>query len=259
MQVKACTTSKVLVERVQGERRKDMIGISTFQFSLRLTLAIVMAAVVGLERQWRQRMAGTRTTALVAAGAAAFVMCGLVLDNDPSARGRIVSYVVSGIGFLGAGVIFKTGSNVQGLNTAATIWCSAAIGALCGLGSLNLALVLAIAIPLTNLLLRPIAYRLHPVLPEATPMETLYEVRLDCKASATAHIRALLLSTIGQLPLTLQSVRSQQDEDAVETQFRAEVITAGRNNEVLEQIVMRLSLESDVSNLSWTIVESAME
>jgi putative Mg2+ transporter-C (MgtC) family protein len=109
------------------------------------------------------------------------------------------------------------------------------------------------------MLLRPIAYRLHTVLPEATPVETLYEVRLDCRVSATAHIRALLLSTIGQLPLTLQSVRSQQDDDAVETQFRAEVITAGRNNEVLEQIVMRLSLESDVSNLSWTIVESAME
>ena len=68
-------------------------------------------------------------------GAAAFVMCGLLLDNDPSARGRIVSYVVSRVGFLGAGVIFKDGANVRGLNTAATIWCSAAIGALTGLGS----------------------------------------------------------------------------------------------------------------------------
>lgn len=84
-----------------------MIGISTVQFALRLALAIGMGAMVGLERQWRQRMAGTRTNALVAAGAAAFVMCGLLLDNDPSARGRIVSYVVSGVGFLGAGVIFK--------------------------------------------------------------------------------------------------------------------------------------------------------
>jgi putative Mg2+ transporter-C (MgtC) family protein len=69
-----------------------MIGISTLQFAIRLLLAIAMGATVGLERQWRQRMAGTRTNALVAAGAAAFVMCGLLLDNDPSARGRIVSY-----------------------------------------------------------------------------------------------------------------------------------------------------------------------
>jgi putative Mg2+ transporter-C (MgtC) family protein len=127
-----------------------MIASSTLQFGLHLLLAIGMGAMVGLERQWRQRMAGTRTTALVAAGAAAFVMCGSLLNDDPSARGRIVSYVVSGVGFLGAGVIFKDGGNVRGLNTAATIWCSAAIGALSGLGALNLALVLALAVPLTT-------------------------------------------------------------------------------------------------------------
>jgi putative Mg2+ transporter-C (MgtC) family protein len=98
-----------------------MIAFSTVQFGLRLSLAIGMGAMVGLERQWRPRMAGTRTTALVAAGAAAFVMCGPLLDNDPSACGRIVSYVVSGVGFLSAGVIFKDGANVRGLNTAATI------------------------------------------------------------------------------------------------------------------------------------------
>jgi putative Mg2+ transporter-C (MgtC) family protein len=90
-----------------------MIGISTVPFSLHLLAAIVMGASVGLERQWRQRMAGPRTNALVSAGAAAFVMCGLLLDDDPSARGRIVSYVVSGVGFLGAGVIFKDGANWQ--------------------------------------------------------------------------------------------------------------------------------------------------
>jgi putative Mg2+ transporter-C (MgtC) family protein len=84
------------------QRENDMIGVSTVQFCLRLSPAIGLGAIVGLERQWRQRMAGTRTNALVATGAAAFVMCGLLLDNDPSARGRIVSYVVSGVGFLGA-------------------------------------------------------------------------------------------------------------------------------------------------------------
>src|ERR1700689_2025240 len=169
-----------------------MIGISTLHFAIRLLLAIAMGATVGLERQWRQRMAGTRTNALVAAGAAAFVMCGLLLDNDPSARGRIVSYVVSGVGFLGAGVIFKDGANVRGLNTAATIWCSAAIGALSGLGSLNLALVLAAAVLATNLVLRPLAYRIHPALPEAIPIETLYQIELLCRDSRDAYIRSLL-------------------------------------------------------------------
>src|ERR1700677_4315426 len=165
-----------------------MIGISTTSFALRLFLAILMGASVGLERQWRQRMAGTRTNALVAAGAAAFVMCGLLLADDSSAKGRIVSYVVSGVGFLGAGVIFKDGANVRGLNRGATLWCSAAIGALCGLGALNLALVLAATVLFTNMVLRPLAYRLHPILPQATPAETRYEIRLACRLSVSAHL-----------------------------------------------------------------------
>ena len=140
-----------------------------------------------------------------------------------------------------------------------TIWCSAAIGALCGRGSLNLALVLAAAVLLTNMVLRPLAYRLHPVLPEATPAETQYEVRLACRISVAAHIRALLLSTISQLPVTLQSIHGEQDDDNDRTHIRAELITAGRNNEAVEQVVMRLSMEDEVSTLSWSIVESAME
>src|ERR1700730_12753466 len=175
-----------------------MLGISTAQFAFRLWLAIGMGALVGLERQWRQRMAGTRTNALVAAGAAAFVMSGLLLDNDPSARGRIVSYVVSGIGFLGAGVIFKDGASVQGLNTAATIWCSAAIGVLAGLDSLHLAAILMLIVLVTNIALRPLANKLHPVLPVAEPAEAMYEIMLTCRGADETHLRPLLLATIAQ-------------------------------------------------------------
>jgi putative Mg2+ transporter-C (MgtC) family protein len=233
--------------------------IAAWQFSLRLFAAVFLGAAVGLERQWRQRMAGTRTNALVAAGAAAFVMCGFLIDLDPSAKGRIVSYVVSGVGFLGAGVIFKDNANVRGLNTAATIWCSAAIGALCGLGSIGLALILAAAVLFTNVALRPLAYRLRPVLPEATPAETRYEILLACRLSVVAHIRALLLSTISRLPLTLHSIHAEQEEGQDQTHLRIEVTTAGRNNEAVEQIVIRLSMEDDVSTLSWSVVETKME
>ena len=236
-----------------------MTGISTLHFALRLTSAIGMGALVGLERQWRQRMAGTRTNALVAGGAAAFVMCGLLIGSDLSALGRIVSYVVSGVGFLGAGVIFKDGGNVRGLNTAATIWCSAAIGALSGLGALHLALVLVTAVLLTNLVLRPLAYRLHPVLPDANPVETLYEIRLTCRITVATHLRGLLLSSIAPLPVRLQSIHAEQDDENDQVVIRAGVTTPGSNNEAIEQVVMRLSMEDDVSTLSWSIVESEME
>jgi putative Mg2+ transporter-C (MgtC) family protein len=119
-------------------------------------------------------MAGTRTNALVAAGASAFVMAGSLLGSDPSASGRVASYVVSGVGFLGAGVIFKDAGSVRGLNTTATIWCSAAMGVLAGLDSLHLAAILAAVVLLANIGLRPLAYRLHPVLPAAEPAEVLY-------------------------------------------------------------------------------------
>jgi len=87
----------------------------------------------------------------------------------------------------------------------------------------------------------------------------VYEVRLACKVSAAAHVRALLLSTITSLPVTLQSIRGEHDEARDETNIRAEMATAGRNNEAIEQVVMRLSIEDDVSTLSWSVVEAAME
>src|SRR5215831_20384374 len=98
-----------------------------------LVTAVVLGAAIGFERQWRQRLAGLRTNTLVALGAAAFVLfSGLIPgDNSPT---RVAAQVVSGIGFLGAGLIFKEGLSVHGLNTAATLWCSAAVGVLAGAG-----------------------------------------------------------------------------------------------------------------------------
>ena len=230
--------------------QEAMTGISTLHFAARLMSATGQGALVGLERQWRQRMAGTRTNALVAAGAAAFIMCALLLDNDVSARGRVVSYIVSGVGFLGAGVIFKDGGNVRGLNTAATIWCSAAIGALSGLGALRLAFFLVVTVVLTNTVLRPLAYRLHPVLPEVAPLKTLYEIKLTCRSASAAHLRALLLTAITHSSVSLQAIHSEEDELSEKTRLRAEVTTVGRNNEAIEQIVMRLSIEDAVLTLS---------
>ena len=231
----------------------------TLLFAWRLSAALVLGAFVGLERQWRQRMAGTRTNALVSAGASAFVMAGLLLEGDPSSRGRIASYVVSGVGFLGAGVIFKDGASVRGLNTAATIWCSAAMGVLCGFGYPQFAALLALAVVLTNTVLRPLAYWLHPVLPAATASETLYEINLTCRESSQAHLRALLLATIAQEPASLQAIRSEDQDGTDQTNLRAEVSTSGRQNTLIERIAMRLSIEPGVTSLSWSVVPAAME
>ena len=91
----------------------------------RLGLALALGSVIGFERQWNQKMAGLRTNALVSLGACGFVVFSAVVgQGDPT---RMAAQVVSGIGFLGAGIILREGVNVHGLNTAATLWCSAMV------------------------------------------------------------------------------------------------------------------------------------
>jgi putative Mg2+ transporter-C (MgtC) family protein len=111
--------------------------LTTFQLAdfidtlVSLTTAFVLGTLIGAERQYRQRTAGLRTNVLVAVGAAAFVDLAMHLTGAVGAV-RVIAYVVSGIGFLGAGVIMKQGMDVRGLNTAATLWASAAVGSCAG-------------------------------------------------------------------------------------------------------------------------------
>ena len=98
--------------------------ISIEQAILNLAVALCLSAAIGFERQWRNRLAGLRTNTLVALGAASFVIFEELIPGESSPT-RVAAQVVSGIGFLGAGLIFREGLSVRGLNTAATLWCSA--------------------------------------------------------------------------------------------------------------------------------------
>jgi putative Mg2+ transporter-C (MgtC) family protein len=118
-------------------------------FAIHITIAVLLGAAIGVERQWRQRQAGLRTNALVSAGAAAFVAVSLFVQGstDPT---RVLAQVVSGIGFLGGGIILREGLNVRGLNTAATLWRSGAVGSLAGMGYLLPALITTAIVLGTN-------------------------------------------------------------------------------------------------------------
>src|ERR1700742_3737765 len=131
-----------------------MQTLSVADFALRLAVGVGCGALIGIERQWRARMAGRRTNALVAAGATLFVLYAIATpDSSPT---RVASYVVSGIGFLGGGVILREGVNVRGLNTAATLWCSAAVGVLAASGHLAFTLVGTVAVLLVHVVGRPL-------------------------------------------------------------------------------------------------------
>jgi putative Mg2+ transporter-C (MgtC) family protein len=230
-----------------------------FDFFLRLGGAVLMGAVVGLERQWRQRMAGTRTNALVAAGASAFVMCAFMVQDTSRSEAQIVSYVVSGVGFLGAGVIFKDSGSVRGLNTAATLWCSAAIGAISGLGNPLHALILTAIVLGTNIVLRPLAYRLYPAQASSEEQEVTYGFELNCRPEDEAHMRALMLQALSQSPLTLTSLRSEDIEGTNKMKVTARIRGLGRQDQSLEQLVVRLSLEAGVTSVSWAVQSEVPE
>ena len=120
----------------------------------KVILAMALGYLIGLEREWHGKVVGTRTISLIAIGSALYVlMSPSIMGGDNS---RIIAQVVSGIGFLGAGIIFKTGDTVKGLTTAATVWCAAAIGCLCGYGMYAEAVIGTAAVMTVNLLFKHI-------------------------------------------------------------------------------------------------------
>ncbi|MDM2589018.1 MgtC/SapB family protein, partial [Mycobacteroides abscessus] len=135
--------------------------MSHWDVVIRIALGFGLGCAIGIERQWRAKNAGLRTNALVCLGATLFVIMGGYSFHGPGADPtRVAAQIVSGIGFLGAGVIMKQGATITGLNTAATMWATAAVGALAGGGMYEVAVLGAAAIVLANLLLRPLGHLL---------------------------------------------------------------------------------------------------
>ena len=120
-----------------------IIGTMTLtDFAIRVGLALLLGSLIGAEREWRHKLAGLKTNALVCVGSALFTCIGYQASSmghaDPT---RIAGQIASGIGFLGAGAILRDGLTIRGLTTAATVWCAAAIGSLAGAGMLVHAVV----------------------------------------------------------------------------------------------------------------------
>ncbi|MEO8013648.1 MAG: MgtC/SapB family protein [Polaromonas sp.] len=164
---------------------------SLFDTLVSLTAAFVLGGLIGLERQYRQRTAGLRTNVLVALGATIFVDMATTLFGAEGAV-RVVAYVVSGIGFLGAGVIMREEGNVRGLNTAATLWCSAAVGACCGAGLVVEAIMGSLFVLAANTLLRPIVDQINRQPLDVTSAEVTNSVYVVTSSERQKEALALL-------------------------------------------------------------------
>ncbi|KAA8889332.1 MgtC/SapB family protein [Nocardia colli] len=228
--------------------------MTTVEMILRLLAGVGLGAAIGFERQYRARMAGLRTNALVAAGATLFVLLSAHGfsggDADPT---RVAAQIVSGIGFLGAGVIIRDGLNVRGLNTAATLWCAAAVGALAGAGMFSTAAAGTVAVVGVNVALRA-AGRAVDKQPEAGHEQpTSYAFAAVTNDDNEAHVRALLVQALTRTDFQLISISSANTGTPGRVEVRAELFGDQRDDRQMESAVSRLSLEPSVTSVGWHI------
>ena len=216
-----------------------------------LLVAFVLGTIIGAERQYRQRTAGLRTAVLVAVGACAFVDLGMRLTG-PEGGTRTVAYVISGIGFLGAGVIMKEGMNVRGLNTAATLWCSAAVGAFCGADLPLEAVFVMVTVLACNTALRPLVNAINraPIRESAT--EATYEVQVTTAPGEAGPAQDLLVERLEAAHYPVSSVaveeRGERAVDVVAT-LTASAVKA----EELDAVTAELARAPGIRHATWSI------
>lgn len=209
----------------------------------RLLLALVLGACIGAERQWRQRAAGLRTNTLVCFGAAAFVDLGLTIAPGTT---QVVAYVVSGVGFLGAGAIMKDGGNVRGLNTAATLWCSAAVGACAGAGELFDAVFVMVLLIAINSVLRPLSRYIDQRSLATLDTHTLYRLRMLCDSDHQTEAEYQVTRAVAASQLVLSKIRAEKVDETDTSIVQAVLESPTHDPNALKAIV------EDLKSFPWS-------
>ena len=222
-----------------------------FDTLVSLTSAFVFGALIGAERQYRQRTAGLRTNVLVAVGAAAFVDLAMALASSDGAV-RVIAYVVSGIGFLGAGVIMKEGTNVRGLNTAATLWGSAAVGCCSGADMLAQAAALTIFVLAGNTLLRPLVNAINRTPLVESASEATYHFMLTVDSSMMSNLRDLLAERLEVAGYPVSEVEIVERTEGVE-EIVATLVNTTVEAAELDTIATALSEVAGVRHATWDV------
>lgn len=220
------------------------------EFLIRIFLCFIISFCIGLERQWRRRAIGLRTNVLVCIGSFLFVT--FSIQTNAKDISRIAAQVVSGIGFLGAGVILKDGANVKGLNTAATLWCNVAIGTLCAAGLLIEALIGGLLILFSNIILRFVAQKMN-VKANNTKFSD-YKLKVICDEDKEFVIRTLISQSVNDEYMLLTNMENNDlDEGKVKISATFQIATDKKNQ--MEELINRIVLEPGVTSSGWRKLE----
>ncbi len=234
----------------------DSVGIMHQATFPRLLLASCLGALIGVERQWRQRAAGLRTNTLVCLGAAAFVDLGTTIAPSTT---QVIAYVVSGVGFLGAGAIMKDGGSVRGLNTAATLWCSAAVGACAGSGEMLDAVFVTALLIAINSLLRPLARHIDQRSLATLQVHTLYRLWLTCSKADLAEAEFHVTHAIDGRSLVLRKIHTEQLEDGERSIVQAVVESTTRDANLMNALAEALRTFPWAESVDWIETEGEAE
>jgi putative Mg2+ transporter-C (MgtC) family protein len=223
------------------------------EFILRLIVALLLGSGLGLERQWRQRMARLLTNSLVCIGACLFVILSTMMEGDSSPT-RVIAQVVSGIGFLAGGVILRDGASIRGLNTAATIWCTAAVGALTGAGFISKAFIGALVVLFAHLFLTPLGEIINKISEEEEEeSECYYCCSFTCNHKDENYLRGIFLKSLKEKKsFEIRAIHSEKLTGVdIGVRIEAEIIAKTRKDQELDYIISNLSLEPTIKKAAW--------
>lgn len=219
-----------------------------------LLAAFVLGTLIGAERQYRQRSAGLRTNVLVCLGAAAFVDLAAIV-HGPDGAARVISYVVSGIGFLGAGVIMKEGGDVRGLNTAATLWASAAVGACAGADYVAEAVLVTAFVIAGNTLLRPLVNAINRTPISEEQGEAIYEVYVLADAGKVSDAREALYEILNKARYPVAHIEMDRIGEGI-MEIVATLVSQSVDAGDLKKVMAELTEVDSISRARWEVSTS---
>ncbi len=224
-------------------------------FITNVGVAFGLGLAIGIEREMRHHDAGLRTTTLVCLGSSLFVCLARLLV--PTNTSPLVAQIVSGIGFLAGGVIIREGFVVRGLNTAGTIWCAAAIGALSGGGFLIESAIGAAAVLVLHGLIRPLAGRFDDLVKAFGTQEAEYRLRVICSVTAEAAVRSKLLTAIeAGRGFDLRGLQGHAHDQPTNRMIVGEVHARGADDRFIERSISHILTHEGVFGGGWERLDS---
>lgn len=221
-----------------------------FDFLYAVAFSLVLGSIVGVERQWHRRLVDLKTNALVSLGACLFMLVTKTEDGFTEPV-RMAAQIVIGVGFIGGGILFRDGAQTKGINTAATLWCCAAVGTLCGLGRWSEATTASLFIVAANTLLRKLAQLLNLKMGLNDTLTNQVHLDLTCDSFEVSNVRRKVESLIRDAGADVRAIAQKSVSESEITLTITFSFEHGNSPKFSDQLIDQISALK-VKNLSWS-------